>query len=639
MKRRIVICSALSLGSLFLVQALLLCGCAAGETASNTPTSSSSNVAPSATTASSDSAGTETADSATAADSTSTATAESTVTDNNADESYDLKTTYSGSLTSFTARSDEYSIGYYISDGQVVSSNSLFAESDEEVSSLDLDLTSNGTGFTAVYATGEDTTLDLTGKITVNDTSDGQYASDFTGLGTQIVASNYARVNIDDMGIFTAGFLRDAFIADEHAQITVNSSTITTMGANPLTQAYSGYQNSANQSIMMSPPWVLGIQGGVRSANLLGNNSTLSVIDSQITSGSWAVLSTDAGSNFVLNVIDSTLAILPESEGGMSSGNFSYSSQYGSGYGSYLIGNATENFYGTTITGTTYGAILTGGTATYQSSNGSITLENADGETVGTYTGKNQVSSIDSIFGFMAHNNGVINVLDGTQVNAQDAVFLYKAGDVTFSADNASLTSNSGVILQMIDNDDSTVGAQNGDGGPVFNTTFTEEAGWPSENGSVSSAGGQSNTVNLNLTNGAYAGNVYNGTGYYGQSGDALNVNLGEGATLQGVVSLTETRHVDENGEQNTSFTIEQYFYLGHVANRAYNNQSSTLAVTLSDGATWTVTDTSYLTSLTISDGNIQATDGEQVVMTVDGVETPIVSGTSYTGSIVISVE
>jgi hypothetical protein len=624
MRRKIMIRSALSLVSLLLVGALLVCGCATGETAGNSPTSSSSNVTPSATMASSDR--------------TSTAAADSTVTDNNTDESYDLKTTVSGSLTSFTARSDDYSIGYYISDGKFVSSKSLLAQSDDAVSSLDINLTSNGTGFTPVYATGKDATLDLTGKVTVNDTSAGQYASDFTGLGTQIIASNYARVNVHDMDIFTTGFLRDAFIADEHAQVTVNNSTITTMGANPLTQAYSGYQNSAIQSMMISPPWVLGIQGGVRSANLLGNNSTLSVIDSQITSGSWAVLSTDAGSNFVLNVIDSTLAILPESEGGMSSGNFSYSSQYGSGYGSYLIGNATENFYGMTITGTTYGAILTGGTATYQSSNGSITLKNADGETVGTYTGKNQISSIDSVFGFMSHNNGVINVLDGTQVNAQDAVFLYKAGDVTFNADNASLTSNSGVILQMMDNDDTTVGAQMGNGGPVFNTTFSEEAGWPSENGSVSSAGGQSNTVNLNLANGSYTGNVYNGTGYYGQSGDALNVNLGESATLQGIISLSETRHVDENGEQNTSFTIEQYYYLGHVANRVYNNQSSKLAVTLSDGATWTVTDTSYLTSLTINDGNIQATDGKQVVMTVDGVETPIASGT-YTGNIVISVE
>jgi hypothetical protein len=152
--------------------------------------------------------------------------------------------------------------------------------------------------------------------------------------------------------------------------------------------------------------------------------------------------------------------------------NFTYCSQYGSCYGSSLSGSATENFYGTTITGTTYGAILTGGTATYQSSNGSITLKNADGETVGTYTGENQVSSIDSVFGFKSHNNGVINVLDGTQVNTPDSGFLYKAEDVTFNVDSASLTSDSGVILQMIDNDDSTVGAQMGDRGPVFNTTF-----------------------------------------------------------------------------------------------------------------------------------------------------------------------
>jgi hypothetical protein len=435
MKSRLVIHSLLSLVSLFMVGVLLLCGCSSGATPSN----SGSDITQSTATVSSGGVST---------------VASNTVTDNNANESYDLETTFSGSLTSYTARSDDISIGYYISDGQVVSSNSLFSESDEAVSSLDIDLKSSGTGFTPVYATGKNTTLSLTGNITSSDAGDGTYASDFTGLGSQIIASNYAQVEVDKMNIFTTSFLRDAFIADNHAQITVNDSTIKTMGANPLTQAYSGYENSANQSAMISPPWVLGIQGGVRSANVLGDNATLSAINSEISSGSWAVLSTDACSNPVINVLDSSLSILLELEGGMSSGNFAYSSQYGSGYGSYLISNAIQNFYGVSISGTTYAAILTGGAATYQSSNGSITLENADGETVGTYTGKNEVSSIDSVFGFMSHNNGTINVLDGTQVNVQDAVFLYKAGDVTFNADNTSLTSNSGVILQMIDNDD-----------------------------------------------------------------------------------------------------------------------------------------------------------------------------------------
>ena len=513
MKGKIFVRSMSSFVALMLMGALLLCSCSTGNSAGNTPTSSSSDATQSTATTSLEDASAATAESTvTESDVTESNVAESDVTesdviesdvtesdaaensviDNNTNTSFNLETTFSGSLTTYTGRSDDYSIGYYISDGTAVSANSLFSESDEDVSSLDLNLTSNGTGFTPVYATGENTTLSLTGSIASSDTGDGTYATDFTGLGSQIVAANYAQVDVDQMDIYTVGFMRDAFVADNHAQITVSDSTITTMGANPLTQTYSGFENNANQNTMISPPWVLGIQGGVRSANVLGDNATLSVINSEISSGGWAVLSTDAGSNSVVNVLDSSLAILPASEGGMSSGNFSYSSQYGSGYGSYLIGDSTQNFYGVAISGTTYGAILTGGSATYQSSNGSITLGNADGETIGSYTGKNQISTINSVFGFMSHNNGTISVLDGTEVNSEEAVFLYKAGDVTFNADNASLNSNSGVILQMIDNDDSTVGVQSSDSGIVFNTTFSEEAGWPSENGGVTVSVGQS---------------------------------------------------------------------------------------------------------------------------------------------------
>lgn len=298
-----------------------------------------------------------------------------------------------------------------------------------------------------------------------------------------------------------------------------------------------------------------------------------------------------------------------------------------------------ENFYGTAISGTTYGAILCGGTATYKSSKGTIALKNADGETVGTYKGKNKASTIDSVFGFMSHNSGTINVLDGTKVNTQDAVFLYKAGDVTFNADNAALSSKTGVLLQMMDNDDSTVGAKTVDGNPVFNTTFSEKAGWPSENGNVNASGGQGNKVSPNLTNGAYKGNIYNGTGYYKQSSDTLNVKLGKGATLSGVIALTETRHINEKGKQNTKFTINQYYYLGHVADRLYNNGTGKIAVTLSDGAVWNLTRTSEITNLYVTNGTIKAPKGRKVVMTVDGMATKIEKGKTYSGDIVLSIK
>jgi hypothetical protein len=425
---------------------------------------------------------------------------------------------------------------------------------------------------------------------------------------------------------------------------------VATMGANPLTDVYDDYVNSADQSIMITPPWVLGIQGGARLANMLGENSTLTVIDSKVISGAWGVLSTDAGSNFMMNVVNSKVEILPESKGGMSSGKFRYSRKYGSGYGSYIIGNAQQYFYGTHIKGTTYASILTGGDGYFRSSWGDVELKDADGGTVETVDGRGRrcgrPTVIQSVFGFMTHNSGSINVLDGTVVQTEEATFLYKAGDVDFVADKALLKPKSGIILQMIDNDDSTVGAEMGDKGPVFNTEFYEDEGWPSENGNdVPDAGSgpfgpaTPNSVTLNLTNGHYKGNVFNGTGYYTQLGDALEVNIGEGAALKGAISLTETRHIDENGDQNTYFTINEYYYLGHVENRNHRNGNSSLSVSLTDGAIWEVTGESYISSLIVEDGAIVGSKRNTVVMTVDGVETPIQQGQLYEGAIVIELE
>ena len=230
------------------------------------------------------------------------------------------------------------------------------------------------------------------------------------------------------MRIDTKGFLRAAFISDNHAQILVKDTTVTALGANPLTQAYKGYVNTANQNIMLSPPWVLGIQGGIRAGNMLGDRSTLTVIGSKISSGGWAVLSTDACTNPVMNVVDSTLEILPESKGGMSSGKFSYSNKYGSGYGTYFTGNARENFYGVTFKGLTYAGIYTGGEGTYRSSKGTIELKDAEGKAMEPVAGKGKPTVIDAVWGFMNHGSATVNVLDGTVVNAEEAVFLSKAG-------------------------------------------------------------------------------------------------------------------------------------------------------------------------------------------------------------------
>jgi len=643
-------------------------------------------------------------------------------------KSIEAVTTFEGTATHYTRRgNDKFSVGYYVKDGNIVDKYSLLADKDVAVSKLDLDIVANGEGFNSVIATGKGTDLTLTGSISASDNGDGQKSSDFSGLGVQIVAADYANVKVNSMKINTKGFLRAAFISDNHAQILVKDSTITTMGANPLTRAYKTYVNSANQNIMLSPPWVLGIQGGIRAGNMLGEKATLTVIGSTVTSGGWAVLSTDDCQSPVMNVVDTTMEILPASKGGMTSGKFSYSSKYGSGYGTYLIGEAVQNFYGVTFNGLTYAGIFTGGTAYYKSSSGKIELKDAEGKAIETVAGKGRPTTINSVFGVMTHGSASVNVMDGTIVNSEEAVFLHKRGDVSFVADNAVLNSASGIILQMIDNDDTTVGgSMNG-----FNTEFKEAAGWPSENGNVTkagaSAGGQqggmpggqtggqggmpggaaggqggapgataggqggmpggqasgqggmpgaaaggqqggmpggqaggapggsgdqgrsggpggaggsggSGGAKLVLTNGNYKGNVFNGSGYYTQSGNALEVSIGKGATLNGAISLTETRHVDETGKQNTHFTINEYYYLGHVANRNYRNGISTISVSLKDGGKWTVTGESLISKLAVTNGTVEGANGAKVVMKIDGKEKPIKSGETYSGNIVISL-
>jgi hypothetical protein len=572
-------------------------------------------------------------------------------------ESYKTVPTYKGLVTSFTGRgSEEYSIGYYVEDGAIVGNYSLLSV-DAPVSDLDFNLIvydnvsdySDDEAdyiFNPVIAKGLGSELTLTGSMIAYDSSDGAIGSDFSGRGAMIVATDYAKVLVNKMKIYTEGFVRAAFVPDNHGQILLRNSMVTAMGANPLDKAYDGYVNSADQSIMISPPWVLGIQGGARLANLLGENSTLTVIDSKVISGAWGVLSTDAGRNFMMNVVNSEVEILPESKGGMSSGKFPYSSKYGSGYGSYIMGDAQQYFYGTHIKGTTYASILAGGEGYFRSSGGDIELKDADSGTIETLYGSGRPTLIQSVFGFMAHNSGSINILDGTVVQTEEATFLYKAGDVGFVADRAVLKPRSGIILQMIDNDDFTVGAEMGAKGPVFNTTFHEDEGWPSENGNDVPASSSApfgpatpNSVTLNLTNGHYTGNVFNGTGYYTQLGDALEVNIGEGSVLKGIISLTETRHIDENGEQNTDFTIDEYYYLGHVENRNHRNGNSSLSVSLTGGAIWNVTGDSYISNLIVEDGAIVGSNGKRVVMTVDGVSTPIQQGQLYEGEIVIHME
>ena len=140
--------------------------------------------------------------------------------------------------------------------------------------------------------------------------------------------------------------------------------------------------------------------------------------------------------------------------------------------------------------------------------------------------------------------------------------------------------------------------------------------------------------VRFHAADTALTGDLLNGSGYYGQQAKQLYITLGKGAKLTGSVSATETIHVDENGRQITHFTIDEYYYLGRVANRVFFNGDNRVEVTLEPGSSWTVTKPGVITSLTVCEG--AALHGK---VRVDGVELIPEAGKTYTGIIEVDKE
>jgi hypothetical protein len=104
-----------------------------------------------------------------------------------------------------------------------------------------------------------------------------------------------------------------------------------------------------------------------------------------------------------------------------------------------------------------------------------------------------------------------------------------------------------------------------------------------------------------------------------------------ENADVTGVITSSRARHA------KSTITSEDYLLLGEVTNTPGPAVNNGVIVSLDD-STWTVTDTSYLTALTIAtSANIKAPKGYEVTMTVDGSEKATRAG-SYKGNIVLTL-
>lgn len=509
----------------------------------------------------------------------------------------------------------EYRAALRVVDGAVDTANSVLAGLGGDASADGLTLTSGSAGFSALVV--EDSDYTLTGAdILMDSDSDGRGVNDFAGLGAAVAVYGDSTVVIEDSEIATAGVAKAATFADSGSDLIVRGSTLSCDGGT----IYPAYKSTANQALMINPPWVLGISGSARTTNVMGEQTTGTYVDTTISAADWGAVSIDTGSYMHLTLINSVVEVL------------------GSGYGAYAIGDGTiEDYYGTSFDVETYAAIMTGATVNLNSVEegqqievrkvvadddpDNHSLSSATGELVTTETATataNTTIQSDN-FGFMFHHNAgdgwnVLNVNAGTVLETGHAAFLVKKVNAEINVDDATIETGDGVILQMIDNDDDMVGAYMDDefGMPTFNMSFTEPDGWSSTWGvEYKSSGWQ---TDFTVTDTALTGNLYNGTGYTANGGQTLNVTLGEGASLTGTISATEIQHGYSEDQLNKSFTYRYDSYdqataaaaadkLGHVVNQNYSNGVNLVNVTLEAGSTWTVTAEGIINSLTIADG------------------------------------
>lgn len=561
-------------------------------------------------------------------------------------EAIDNPSSFTGGGTSSEDNDYAFRPGIYINNNEIVEESSVLDTTGMSAAEIaNVSIIAQDDDFNPIIV--RDSEVVLSGVTISNMTdSDGSKTCDFSGLGAALAVYGDSMVTLEDSTIEVSGVANLAIFADDGADVIVRNSKLYSGGGT----MYADYQNSPSQDTMVAPPWILGIMGTSRATNLMGTDSSTTVIDSTVQSAQWAILSTDSGTNMKLNVVNTTMELVGadyDLQETNSDGTTLYQSENPytsrSGYGTYAIGDADEWFYGVDMSVGTYATIFTGGKGTYTAMKAGepIELYDANGNVLTTYTPEeDKVTTINSdTFGFMAHQGqNTCTIEEGTVVNSNYTSFLIKTGcsiDL-YVTSGATLNPGNGILVQVMDNDDSTTGMNVETFS--FNTVHTEEAGWPTE----STAEPNASVSNINISDTELTGDIFNGSGYYEQSATPIAVNLGEGGVLNGAIAATSCIHVNENYNtdmteeealacQNTSFTISEYYYIGQVANKIYFNGNNTIAVNLAAGSTWNVTGESLITSLTVAEG---ATLNGDVY--IDGELVEVVPGTTYEGEITV---
>jgi len=431
-------------------------------------------------------------------------------------------------------------------------------------------------------------------------------------------------------------------------------------------------------------PFALGLAGSMRVTCAVGN-AAITYEDSIVVSGSWAALSTDAGSDVCLksNNVLAGIGTLEVAEKGKkytatkTVNNVTYgftlgdSAKYNSGYISYCDTGFHNYFNNSQFYGTDYNLILSTSKAS------------------ATVTGNDSYFYSDRI-GVMWHKNagGTVDITDGSWY-AKQCLFMMKGYSSTDTdgcypnliVDKTDLkVGPGGVLLQLMTSDDCglnfealQVPAVESDWSKVTCLLGTKvqkaySEGFPPTKNYVFLSDGKEVGVSADkrdawvkanpdakpimvdyesektatsvFKNLKVNGDIYNSVW---EAYQPIDVTF-ENASITGVISSSFANHVDSDGHAvaggtviRADSTLDCHLGFGRLKNVAAPTVNNPVYLTLSQGSTWIASGTSYISKLVIDESSsINAAQGT-VTMTIDGVKTPIKAGT-YEGQIVLTV-
>ncbi len=438
----------------------------------------------------------------------------------------------------------------------------------------------------------------------------GNGSNDFMGMGFGIMATDHAKLLIEDCVIHTRGVVRGTFYAGDQSEVTLKHSTIF---AETTDELPIGYKQHIGLGDAFSNAWVLGTLGSCR-ASFITDNAVVNIENCICKAQGWGILSVDMPKQVRLNVKDSIIEKTGESA-----------------YGGFSIGNCVNTYDNCNFKDITFAMIM------------------ASNEASGVFRNH---TVVNAKIGVIIYRNyqGTLDILNKCVFHTQKAGICIKGSSSLIRIDDCEFYPENGVLFQLMDNDEQPnadgyyedpLGEEDLliDGRDITTADPTEDVILEISNMTINDHIFNSSTnlfVNQRCPQFEMpwqppAGPKHHGFGADLQGAKNLEVKLAN-VTCHGLISASIARH------ESPLLTSANYYEIGVVKNKVKEPINNGVIVHMDARTIWTVPGECWITGLHLEDGAVlKAPDGKQLSVIIDGQKTEILPG-SYHGKIHIQV-